>query len=186
MTDKRLHLLLKFLHFADTKFDSDQHHKKLYKVQAVVGHQKSKSSSVYMLEQSICVNKSLLWKEWLGWIQYIPSKWSKFGMKIYKLFESSIGYAWNFIVYTGKDTIHVQKHPEEQTSSRIVLEVAYDPLDTFYCLYLDNWYTSPKLVDSLCTRKTDVVGTVRTKEKSSQTSWRGLQWQGGNKKHTIM
>ena len=29
-------------------------------------------------------------------------------MKIYKLCESSTGYVWNFVVYTGKDTIYGQ------------------------------------------------------------------------------
>ena len=86
-------------------------------------------------------------------------------MKIYKLCESSKGYVWNFIVYTGKDTIYGQRYPRAQTSSRIVLEVANDLFDKGYCLYLDNWYTSPKLVDTLCTRKTDVVGTMRTNRK---------------------
>jgi len=86
-------------------------------------------------------------------------------VKIYKLCESSTGYVWNFIVYTGKDTIYGQRHPGEQTSLRIMLKVAHDLLDKGYCLYLDNWYTSPKLVDTLCTRKTDVVGTMRTSRK---------------------
>ena len=35
--------------------------------------------------------------------------------------------------------------------------MAHDLLDKGCSLYLDNWYTSPKLVDTLCTRKTDVV-----------------------------
>jgi hypothetical protein len=48
---------------------------------------------------------------------------------------------------------------------RIVLEVAHDLLDNGCCLYLDNWYTSPKLVDTLCARQTDVVGTKRTNRK---------------------
>jgi hypothetical protein len=43
----------------------------------------------------------------------------------------------------------------------MVLELAHDLLDKGYCLYSDNWYTSPKLEDNLCTRKTDVVGTIR-------------------------
>jgi len=86
-------------------------------------------------------------------------------VRIYKLCESNTGYVWNFIVYTGKDTIYGQRHPGEQTSLRIVLEVAHDLLDKGYCLYLDNWYTGPKLVDTLCTRKTDVVGTMRTNRK---------------------
>jgi hypothetical protein len=46
-----------------------------------------------------------------------------------------------------------------------VLEVAHNLLDKGYCLYLDNWYTSPKLVDTLCARQTDVVGTMRTNKK---------------------
>ena len=85
-------------------------------------------------------------------------------MKIYKLCESSTDYVWNFIVYTGKDTIYGQIHPGEKTSSRITLEVAHDLLDRGCCLYLDNWYTSPNLVDTLCTRKTD-VGTMRANRK---------------------
>jgi hypothetical protein len=69
------------------------------------------------------------------------------------------------MLYTGKDTIYGQRHPGEQTSSRIVLEVAHDLLDKGYSLYLDNWYTSPKLVDTLCARQTDVVGNMRTNRK---------------------
>jgi len=45
-----------------------------------------------------------------------------------------------------------------------VLEVAQDLLDKGYCLYPENWYTSPKL-DTLYTRKTDVGGTMRTNRK---------------------
>jgi len=33
-------------------------------------------------------------------------------------------------------------------------------IDSFH-----NWYTSPNLVDTLCTRKTDVVGTMWTNRK---------------------
>jgi len=167
MTEKRFHLLLKFLHFADnSKFDPDQHQKKLYKIQPILDHLKSKFSSLYTPERSICVDESLLlWKGRLGWIQYIPSKRSRFGVKNYKLWESSKVYVWNFIVYTGKNTIYGQRHPGEKTSSRIVLEVAHDLHDRGYCLYVDIWYTSPNLVDTLYTRKTDVVGTTRTNRK---------------------
>jgi hypothetical protein len=90
------------------------------------------------------------------------SKRSRFDTKIYKLCENSMGCVWNFIVYTGKDTIYDQRHPGEQTSSRIVLEIAHN-LDKSYWLYLENWYTSPKL-DTLCSRKTD-VGTRKTNSK---------------------
>jgi len=74
MTEKRLRLFLKFLHFADnSKFDPDQHQKELYKIKPILDHLKSKFSSIYTPEQNICVDESLLlWKGHLGWIQYIP------------------------------------------------------------------------------------------------------------------
>ena len=50
MTEKRFHLLLKFLHFADnSKFGPDQHHKKLYIIQAILDHLEFKFSSVIVL-----------------------------------------------------------------------------------------------------------------------------------------
>jgi hypothetical protein len=70
---------------------------------------------------------------------------------------------WNFTVYTGK--VYGGKHPGEQTSSRIALELANDLLGKGCCLYLDIWYTSPKLVDTLYARNTDVVGTMRSNRK---------------------
>jgi len=50
ITEKRFHLFLNFLHFADNyKFDPDQHHKKLCIIQAIIHHLKSKFSSVIIL-----------------------------------------------------------------------------------------------------------------------------------------
>ena len=51
MTKKRFHFFIKFLHFAsNSKFDPDQHHKKLYKIQPIPDHLKSKFFSVYTQE----------------------------------------------------------------------------------------------------------------------------------------
>jgi glycerol-3-phosphate dehydrogenase len=87
---------------------------------------------------------------------------------------------WNFIVYTSKDTIYGQRHPREQTSLRIVLEVAYNLLDKGQCLYPDNWNTSPKLVATSCTRKTEVVGTMRTNTRVSRLREKGQTTEGAN------
>jgi len=64
--EKRFHLLRKFPHFADnSKFDPDQHKKKLYKIQPILETLKFKFSSVYTPERSICVNECL--PHWKGW-----------------------------------------------------------------------------------------------------------------------
>jgi len=78
MTENRLHLLLKFLHFAEnSKFDPDQHQKKLHKIQPILDHLKSKFSSVYTPERSICVNESLSSfgkDDWVGFSTYYQSE----------------------------------------------------------------------------------------------------------------
>ena len=58
--------------------------------------------------------------------------------------------------------------------------VAHDILDKGYCLYLDNWYTSPNLVDTICTRKTEFVGTMRTNRKVPRFCEEGKTKKGGN------
>ncbi|XP_047103529.1 piggyBac transposable element-derived protein 4-like [Schistocerca piceifrons] len=88
MSEKRFHLLLKFLHFADnTSYDPlGTTSRKLFKIHATMEHLRHKFRSVYMPERNITVEKSLLlWKGRLGWKQYIPSKHSRFGIKLYEL-----------------------------------------------------------------------------------------------------
>jgi len=43
-----------------------------------------------------------LWKGRLSIKQYLPLKASKFGIKTFELCESTTGYLWCFLVYTGK------------------------------------------------------------------------------------
>jgi hypothetical protein len=109
-----------------------------------------------------------------------PPKQSRFEMKNYKLCRSTTGYLWNCIVYTGKDTTYGKRHPGEQNLLRIVLELVHDLPDKGYCLYLDNWYTNPKLDDNLCSRKTDVAGTITANKKEFPDFMKRARLQGRN------
>ncbi|XP_047115702.1 piggyBac transposable element-derived protein 4-like [Schistocerca piceifrons] len=158
MNEKWLHLLLKFLHFADnTSYDPlGTISRKLFKIHPIMEHLQSKFRSVYMPERNITIDESLLlWRGWLGWKQYIPSKHSRFGIKLYELCESSFGYVWDFNVYTVKDTNYGSHYPDEKITSCIVLELAHDLLGKGHCIYLDNWYTSTDLVDKLTSNNTE-------------------------------
>ncbi|XP_049954903.1 piggyBac transposable element-derived protein 4-like [Schistocerca serialis cubense] len=144
MSEKRFHLLLKFLHFADnTSYDPlGTISRKLFKIHPIMEHLRRKFRSVYMPERNITIEKSLLlWKGRLGWKQYIPSKHSRFGIKLYELCESSFRYVWDFIVYTGKDTNYGSHYPDEKITSRIVLELAHSLLGKGHYIYLDNCYS---------------------------------------------
>lgn len=87
----------------------------------------------------------------LSYIQYIPR--ARFGIKIYKLCESSSGYCRGFKIYTGED-----KTPGMLCSEAVVLELV-EPLLKLAHLYIENWYISPKLLQILV-EKTLPIGTV--------------------------
>jgi hypothetical protein len=60
---------------------------------------------VYIPGENVAVDESLtLWKGRLSFKIYLPLKSSKSGIKTFKLCESSRGYLWKYIVYSGADT----------------------------------------------------------------------------------
>lgn len=53
-------------------------------------------------------------------------------------------------------------------TARIVLTLLDRLLEKGYCLYIDRFYTSPALADTLVEMKTDCVGTLRLNRKEVQ------------------
>ncbi|XP_023238888.1 piggyBac transposable element-derived protein 4-like [Centruroides sculpturatus] len=153
------------LHFSNNENYNPRTHPnpKLNKIWPVVQNLCSKFSRLYVPERDIVVDESLmLFKGRLSWRQYMPLKRSRFGVKFYMLCESASGYLYNFIIYTGKDTVFNQKYKDMPITSRIVLSLADSLLGKGYCLTTDNFYSSPHLADYLVTVQTDFYGTVRT------------------------
>ncbi|KAI0222658.1 PiggyBac transposable element-derived protein 4, partial [Lamellibrachia satsuma] len=51
----------------------------------------------------VTIDESMVkFKGRLAFRQYLPSKRTKWGVKVWSLCESSTGYTWNFQVYTGR------------------------------------------------------------------------------------
>ena len=74
---------------------------------------------MYTMERDVTIDESLiLHKGRLGWIQYIPLKRARFGIKFYLLCESKSGY--DMIIYTGKGTKMNKKYEHLPISSQIV------------------------------------------------------------------
>ena len=169
MIGRRFELIQKFLHFVDNdsiRNMTDSEGRKLAKIKPVIDYLLAKFMTNYVPERCISVDESLLgWKGRLSWLQFIPSRRKRFRMKFYELCESSSGYVWNFIIYTGKDTVYDEKYCNFPATARIVFSLSDSLLDKGYCLYLDNFYTGPILVDKLVERNTDCVGTVQLHRK---------------------
>ncbi|KAJ8728606.1 hypothetical protein PYW07_006302 [Mythimna separata] len=149
------------LHFVDNALCSRGKPSKLTKIQPILDHLVSKFRSLYLPEQDIAIDKSLmLWKGRLSFSQLIATKAAQLGVKSYELCESKTGYLWNIIIYTGKKERHnvqANENPAEPT----VLNLVRPLLNRGHTLVMDNFYNSPLLARTLKAQKTDVMGTLR-------------------------
>ncbi|KAK8772743.1 hypothetical protein V5799_024013, partial [Amblyomma americanum] len=101
----------------------------------------------------------------LSYAQFNSSKRAKFGLKFYKLYESSSGYCLKFSIYTGKS--------EKTTvtagllcSEAVVIDLLEKRLPDGHTVFMDNWYSSPLLFRHLKEAGSNAVGTVRLQRKN--------------------
>ena len=90
----------------------------------------------------------MLYKGRLSFKQYIPTKRSRFGIKIYLLCDVRTGMILDFIIYTGTTT-DIIKFRDVGISGSIVMTLMQSYLDKGHNLFLDSWYTSPALFETL-------------------------------------
>ena len=82
----------------------------------------------------------------------------QFGIKAFKLAESTSGYVLRSKVYTGKEANIVQK----DLGKRAFMSLMEPLLDKGYYVFMDNYYTSVGLLAELEGRKTLAYSTVRS------------------------
>ena len=101
-------------------------------------------------------------KRHISFRQYIKNKPTKWGVKVFVLCDSDTGYISNFEVYTG-----AQNLPDDKGATyHVVLRLMKDYLDQGYCVFMDNYYSSPILFNDLLVRGTDAVGTCVPRRKN--------------------
>ena len=96
----------------------------------------------------------------LSFIQYMPNKPTKWGIKVWACCDSHTGFIYNFDVYTGAD-------PSKPTYAKglaynVVLGLLETRLGKDYVVYMDNFYLSPELLEDLLAQNTAASGTVPT------------------------
>jgi len=155
----RFLLLLKFLHFNDNTYQPEGD--RSYKIKPVVQDLKQKFRRVFVPYQNLCIDESLvLHKGRLSFKQYIPSKRSRFGIKLFVLCDCHTGYILDFVIYMGSATeIHHRK--ELGIPGSIVMTLMQPYLQKGHNLFMDNWYSSPILFEELHANSTGACGTVR-------------------------
>jgi hypothetical protein len=147
MSRDRYLLLIRLLHFNDneTQIPGDR----LYKLKPIVDHLRNVFSEVFTPFQNICIDENLmLFKGRLHFLQYIPSKRHRFGIKVFVLSDCETGYIQDFIMYTGANTDLVPER-EFGISGAVVQTLMQKYLKKGHNLWLDNWYSSRVLYNWL-------------------------------------
>ena len=168
MSFRRFSNIKKYLHFSNNEEYDEATHScpKLNKIWPMYKKIVDKCKNMYTPEKDVTIDESLmLYKGRVGWVQYIPLKRARFGIKYFMLCESKSGYVWDFIIYTGKTTVYDDAYKHLPVSSKVVMTLMKPLLNKGYCLTIDNFYSSPDLAEMLVANETDVYGTIRLTRK---------------------
>lgn len=155
----RFEAILRCLSFYDNTDDTSN---RLHKIKNVVEHIVTNIQEIYSPGRNLSLDEALLlWRGRLFFRQYIPNKAAKYGIKLYEL-STPNGFILNILIYEGKGTVYNQS----SSHAHGVVQKLMDPyLKKGHVVYIDNFYTSVNLAESLLQQKTHIVGTLRKNRK---------------------
>jgi hypothetical protein len=119
---------------------------------------------VWTPDKNLNIDESMVgYKGHLSFKQYMPAKRTRFGIKNWALNESETGYALKLTPYTGKQNDAVAQGVG--LSSRVVKGLLDGYQNKGHHVYMDNFYSSPDLFDTLKSDGIGACGTVRANRK---------------------
>ena len=105
MSRDRFCLILKFLHLNDNsrcKRKGEPGYDSLFKLRPFLTKLTANFQKCYTLNREVSVDESMVgFKGRLSFIQYMPKKPTKWGLKAFVLSDSKSGYVYNWRLYTG-------------------------------------------------------------------------------------
>ena len=126
MSSRRFELILRFLHLNDSATQpqrGQQDFNKLYKIQPLLDLLLPSFKDCYTPAQFDSIDESMIaFKGRLSFLQYLPKKPHKWGMKVWVLADATNGYTWGWKLYTGKE----DGRTEMGLAHRVVLELVDD------------------------------------------------------------
>ena len=161
ITLNRFEMISRYIHLYDnTKVPpSDSPDYKLYKLGNIDKFLTNVFKAIYIPARDLSIDEQMIsTKSRINFIQYMPKKPKKIGIKIWALCESVSGYCLLFQIYTGK----INNKSEKGLGLWVVLNLMSPYFERHHHLYFDNFYTSPKLLLELEKHKTYACGTVRS------------------------
>ena len=143
---------------------------KLAKVRWLLDHITQRCLSLYSPSENLAVDEAMIpFKGRIGFKQYIPSKPTKWGIKVWSLADSSNGFLCNFNVYTGASLVGGGNAIES-----LVLNLMVPFEAKYHRLWMDNYFTSFPLLEKLKDKGIYASGTVRWNRVGFPVSLKGV------------
>jgi len=151
--------ILRFIRFDDKDTRSNRRKTdKLAPIRSIWKMVNHNFGKYYMPGENIVVDEQLMpCRSRCSFIQYMPSKPDKYGIKIWWLCDSKTSYPLGGIPYTGK----VGKTRAVGLGQEIVEKLCAPYFGTNRNVTMDNYFTSKELAESLLSNGLTLVGTLR-------------------------
>ena len=164
MSRNKFYAISRFLHFVNNQTApsrNDNNYDKLWKIRPIVQCVQERAEKMYVPGEQVSIDESMIGtKARLGFIQYLPKKPTKWGVKVWVCAEADTGYVYKFEIYTGKSDLS-----SNGLAYDVVMRLMEGLLYSGRTLYCDNFYTSPNLFADLYSCDTYATGTCHTNRK---------------------
>ena len=166
MSRDRFWLLMSFFHLANNEDmikRGQPGHDPLFKLGRVYKNIISRFHQVYIPHQELSLDEGMVpWRGNLSFRVYNPDKPKKYGIKAYMICDATNGYCSKFKLYTAKSS----KEPSEYGATYdLVMDLMRGYFGKGYHLFMDNYYSSPKLYVDLFDLEVGATGTLRANRK---------------------
>ena len=171
MSRRQFQAILSNFHVADDSLNpayGQPGHNPLAKLQPFLDMINASFRNAYKPGQDVSIDEGCCpWKGRLRFKQYNPRKPARFHIKLFQVADPATGYVVHFKIYTGKNSCHrggnTLDDETSTTTTKTVMTLCKDAelLDKGHCIYFDNWFNSPQLLEELWSRETKGCGTAR-------------------------
>ena len=171
----------------------------LYKIRPFLTQLINNFQINYSPSHELSVDEAMVsFKGRVWFMQYMPKKPNKWGMKAYSLADSKNGYTYNWMLYAGMlkviiltqsnyylliigkdDTLDLSK--DRTVTQAVVMRLLKSLKETGHHIYMDNYYTSPNLFLEMKLAGFGACGIASVDRKGMPAAWKSRTGQKKNK-----
>lgn len=165
MTKNLFEEISQYMHFSDSTQEAqgrDDDYDRLFKVRRIMNIVLSNFKRVYNPSKNMSINEGMIaYKGRLSFRQFLPAKPTNYGIKVWMAADAKNSHISNFAVYLGQ--AENNPHRIHGLGYDVVMKMTAPFLDNYRHIFLDNFFTSTRLLDHLFAQNTYACGTVHCK-----------------------